>query len=577
MDPLAGDLGQRGQDERPRRHPRVGDGEARCGEATLTVEEQVQVENAGLVRDAAAFASPLTLDLEQPREQRRGLQLHLQERGGVEIGALGGPSHRGGFVDTGHGPHLEAGRAFRPGEARPQVRHAIVEVRPECDAGSFHAPSMPTQGPIPRIRRVPSSPATLPPELRTAVPGPRSLALAERLAHAEGPDVTCMSPAPIAWERAAGANVWDVDDNRFVDLGGGFGVANVGHAHPRVVAAVAEQAGTLLHTMGDVYPAAVKVELLEALAARFPGGGPARTVLGSSGADAVEIALKTALLATGRPGVLAFEGGYHGVALGVLDVTHRAWFKEPFAARLPDATRFARFGDVADVTRTAGSGEEVGCVIVEPVQGRGGERVPPRGFLRELRALCDERGWLLIADEVYTGFGRTGRWFACDHEDVVPDLLCVAKGLASGMPISACIGRASVMEAWPPSTGEARHTQTFLGHPPGCAAALASLETLADEKLVERAAATGARALRFLRARAESLPAIREVRGLGLMIGIECTSGDRAATACRRALERGVIALPSGERGEVLSVTPPLCIEPDALEAALATLVDCIA
>jgi 4-aminobutyrate aminotransferase/(S)-3-amino-2-methylpropionate transaminase len=424
-----------------------------------------------------------------------------------------------------------------------------------------------------------STEPTLPPELRTAIPGPRSRALAARLARVESRNVTCLAPEPpIFWERASGSNVWDVDGNRFVDLGGGFGVANVGHAHPRVVAALRDQSGQLLHAMGDVHPPAIKLELLEALAARFPGGEPARAVLGSSGSDAVEAALKTALLATGKPGLVAFEGAYHGLSLGALAATHRASFRAPFAALLSERTAFARYGEARDVLRAAGAAPApVGAVLVEPVQGRGGERVPPAGFLGALRELCDREGWLLIADEVYTGFGRTGRWFACEHAGVVPDLLCVAKGLASGMPISACIGRRAVMDAWPLSTGEALHTQTFLGHPPSCAAALASIAVLAEEKLVERAAEDGARALAWLRAHAAGRPRLREVRGLGLMLGIECDAPATALAACAEALRRGVILLPSGEDGRVLSVTPPLSIGSEALIRALAIVLEGLA
>ncbi|MDJ0851617.1 MAG: aspartate aminotransferase family protein [Myxococcota bacterium] len=422
-----------------------------------------------------------------------------------------------------------------------------------------------------------SAPPTLPPELRTEVPGPRSRALAERLGRVESRNVTLLSEPPIFWERAAGANVWDVDGNRFVDLGGGFGVANAGHAHPEVVEALRRQSERCLHAMGDVHPPAVKVELLEALCARFPGAGPARAVLGSSGADAVEAALKTAMLATGRAGVVAFEGGYHGLAFGALDVTSRDDFKQPFAARLPGRTSFARYGDAEDVKRAAEAAREpIGAVLVEPVQGRGGERVPPRGFLSALRERCDAEGWLLICDEVYTGFGRTGRWFACEHEGVVPDLLCVAKGLASGMPLSACLGRAEVMDAWPLSSGEALHTQTFLGHPASCAAALASMRVLEAEGRVAHAAAAGAAALRLLHERLDGHPAVREVRGLGLMIGVECDLPERAHRACAEALRRGLILLPSGDGGRVLSVTPPLCIETDALCAALERLAECL-
>jgi 4-aminobutyrate aminotransferase/(S)-3-amino-2-methylpropionate transaminase len=422
-----------------------------------------------------------------------------------------------------------------------------------------------------------SAPRTLPPALTTAIPGPRSRALAERLARVESRNVTCLDPAPIFWERAAGANVWDVDGNRFVDLGAGFGVANAGHAHPRVLAAVREQSGRLLHGMGDVHPSAVKVELLERLAALFPGGAAARAVLGSSGSDAVEIALKTAQLATGRAGVVAFEGAYHGLSLGALDATFRPAFREPFAARLPHATVFARFGDAADAERAAHDARvPIGAVLVEPIQGRGGERIPQGGFLAALRALCDREGWLLIADEVYTGFGRTGRWFACEHEGVAPDLLCAGKGLASGMPISACIGTRAVMDAWPPSRGEALHTQTFLGHPPGCAAALASIAVIEEEKLVARAAELGDAALAQLRARLAGRGGVADVRGRGLLLAVECETPERSLRACSEALQRGVIVVPSGDDGRVIALTPPLSIDADALAGALDALADCI-
>jgi 4-aminobutyrate aminotransferase/(S)-3-amino-2-methylpropionate transaminase len=431
------------------------------------------------------------------------------------------------------------------------------------------------------VSRLPADPAfrTQPPALLTAVPGARSRALAARLGRVESRNVTCLEPEPpIFWARAHASNVWDADGNRFVDLGAGFGVTNVGHGHPRVVEAVRRQAGELLHAMGDLHPAESKVALMEALVARFPGGGPARCVLGSSGSDAVEIAQKTALLASGRPGIVAFEGAYHGLTFGALELTFRPLFRDPFARRLSAPVSFARFGDVASVERAARAcPAPVGCVFVEPIQGRGGERIPPDGFLRDLRALCDREGWLLAADEVYTGFGRTGRLFACEHEDVVPDLLCVGKGLAGGMPLSACVGRAEWMDAWPPSSGEALHTQTFLGHPPGCAAALASLAVLDEEKLPERSAELGAGALARLRAALAGRPGIREVRGRGLLLAIECERPERALGACAEALRRGVICLPSGDVGEVVAMTPPLSIEAEILEAALDVVAACFA
>ncbi|HKK52719.1 MAG TPA: aminotransferase class III-fold pyridoxal phosphate-dependent enzyme, partial [Myxococcota bacterium] len=202
----------------------------------------------------------------------------------------------------------------------------------------------------------------------------------------------------------------------------------------------------------------------------------------------------------------------------------------------------------------------------------------PEGFLTGLRRLCDEHGWLLIADEVYTGCGRTGRFFACEHEGVVPDLLCVGKGLASGMPFSACLGRSEVFEAWPTSTGEALHTQTFLGHPVGCAAALASLEISTELDLASRSRALGEAALARLKERLRGCPAVREVRGRGLMIGIECIRPEISLAASGRLLERGYIVLPSGEGGRVLSLTPPLVIGEQALleacDALAETLLD---
>jgi len=421
-------------------------------------------------------------------------------------------------------------------------------------------------------------PSNLPPVIATAIPGPRSRALATRLGAVESRNVICVDPEPpIFWERASGSNVWDVDGNRFVDLTAAFGVSNVGHAHPGVSRAIAEQAGRLMHGLGDAHPSVVRLELLEALVRLFPGGVPARAILGSSGSDAVEMALETAILATGAPGIVAFEGAYHGLSLGARDATWRPMFREPFEARLPGLTAFARFGEARDVLRAARDcGAPVGAVLVEPIQGRGGERIPPEGFLSELRLICDTEGWLLIADEVYTGFGRTGRWFACDHEGVIPDLLCVAKGLASGMPISACLGRAEIMDAWPISDGEALGTQTFLGHPPSCAAALASIAALEAEKLIEHSAELGSAALERLRECCDQRPEIRDVRGRGLLMAVEVDSAERADRACVRALESGLIVLPSGDDGRVISICPPLCIDRGLLKLAIDLLIEAI-
>lgn len=434
-----------------------------------------------------------------------------------------------------------------------------------------------------RNREAGAAHATEPPALRTPVPGPESRSLADRLARVESRNVTALDPVPIFWERAQGANLWDVDGNRFVDLTAAFGVTNVGHAHPEVVAAISSQAESLLHGMGDVHPPRVKVELLERLATLYPKGDAAdapsiRTVLSSSGSDAVETAIKTAMLVSGKAGLVAFEGAYHGLSLGALDATWRRDFREPFDARLPNATRFVPYDDLDAIRRLAESeAAEIGAILVEPIQGRGGERVPTTGFLRGLRNLCDEFGWLLIADEIYTGLGRTGTTFACDHEKVVPDLLCVGKGLASGMPLSACMGLEEVFNAWPTSQGEALHTQTFLGHPASCAAGLASLRIALRDDLAGRAAKLGEEVRSRLADATNGFTSVQEVRGRGLMIGVECTAPSEALEIVREMLERGYVLLPSGDGGRVLSLTPPLSIGRDAILTACDELVACLA
>ncbi len=413
------------------------------------------------------------------------------------------------------------------------------------------------------------------------IPGPRSRKLAARLKAVESPGVTTLTDTwPVFWERGDGAFVWDVDGNQFTDLTAAFGVMSVGHANPVVARAVADQATTLLHGMGDVHPPAAKVALLEALRDVTPAGLD-RAVLGMNGADAVEAALKCAELVTGRPGVIAFEGAYHGLGGGALSVTARRDFRDPFAGRLAGATTFAEFPrteEAADrvlsglrrkLSRRGSGLPPTGALIVEPIQGRGGVVVPPAGFLKALRGLCDDFDLLLIADEIFTGLGRTGRRFAVEHEDVVPDLLCVGKALGGGMPISACVGNDRAIGGWPAATGEALHTSTFLGHPGSCAAAVASLSQL--DALRGRAESLGERA----RAIFAAAP-VEDVRGRGLMIGIELDSGERAFAAVEEALQRGVILLPSGERGEVLSITPPLTIAESDLEAALEVVLDCI-
>jgi 4-aminobutyrate aminotransferase/(S)-3-amino-2-methylpropionate transaminase len=410
------------------------------------------------------------------------------------------------------------------------------------------------------------------PQLCTAIPGPRSLELGRRLARVECPEVTCAAEPPIFWQRGLGANVWDADGNRFVDLSAGFGAAVLGYSHPEIAGAISRQAQQLQHALGDVSPADVRVELLEALARVLPGD-LGFAILSASGSDAVESALKTALVATGRAGVIAFEGAYHGLGLGALDATHRADFRGPFLARLAGRTRFAPWGDAGRVRVLLEAGD-VGAILFEPIQGRGGLRMPPPGFVAELRRLADASGALLIADEVYTGLGRTGNWLACEWEGVLPDVVALGKALGGGLALSACAGREAVMRRWPASRGEALHTHTHLGNPVSCAAGLATLRVLERDRLPSRARSEGERWLGQLRARLEQLPGVRDVRGRGLLVGIELDSGERARRATHGLLRAGWIALAEGPRADVIALTPPLDAPRELLDAATDALVE---
>jgi len=378
--------------------------------------------------------------------------------------------------------------------------------------------------------------------------------------------------------------VVDADGNVYVDLTSGFGASAIGHRHPRVVAAVRAQSERLLHALGDLYPSDVKIDLLARLAELAPWPD-ARVILGLGGADAVEAALKSAMLATGRPGVVAFEGGYHGLAHGPLSACGYARaFRDPFAAQLSPHVTFVPWPD-ADTDGSAALRDveaawptsAPGALLVEPIQGRGGVRIPPPGFLAGLAELCASRGTLLVADEIFVAHGRTGARWQSVADGVLPDLICTGKALGGGLPVSACIGRAEVMAAWGDPEGAAIHTGTFFGHPLGCAAALAALDVIDDEGLIARAASVGAAFSGSLRARIERHAAVREVRGAGLAIGVVLDRGDRTLATLRALLERGWLVLPAGCDAEVLQIVPPLNVEPALLEAFATTLEDVLA
>ncbi|MDB5071868.1 MAG: Aminotransferase class-III [Candidatus Eremiobacteraeota bacterium] len=410
----------------------------------------------------------------------------------------------------------------------------------------------------------------------TAVPGPMSRALAAELAQFEAPGVTYLAADyPVFWASASGATVTDVDGNRYLDLTSAFGVAATGHTNPRVAEAIAAQARNLIHGMGDVHPTRVRTELLLRLSELAPGDLQ-QTYLSASGAEAIEFALKTAYLATGKPRTIAYQGAYHGLSLGALEVAGIEKFRTPFAPLVADRATFLPYpgadasveSALANVRDALDRDADIGAILLEPIQGRGGVIVPPDGFLRALRDLCYGRGILMILDEIYTGFGRTGTMFACERENVVPDLLCIGKALGGGVPIAATMGSVRVMSAWPASTGEALHTSTFLGNPLTCAAALANLDEIArlDVPALVRAQEG---VLRERLGRLRRAPDVRDVRGRGFLWAVELDSAALANRAVVRGLANGVILLQSGPTGTSITIAPPPTIAPAQLRRAL--------
>jgi len=454
----------------------------------------------------------------------------------------------------------------------------------------------------------------------------------------ESRNVTFLDPAggwPVVWQRAKGVHVWDAEGKKYLDLTAAFGVAAAGHANPRVVRAGQKQMSRLLHAMGDVHPHPLKALLARELsrltferwsednsgihlhrAANKQETKPkaqnsnirektwrldtGKTMFCNSGFEAVEAALKTAILATGRPGIIAFKGGYHGLGYGALQATHRPHFRSPFRLQLAEFGNFVPFpaeasssgrqqklsADANALPKLEGAirqifrSRKIGAILVEPIQVRGGINIPPTGFLPLLRRLCDEHGALLVLDEIYTGFGRTGKWFACEHTQTLPDVICLGKALTGGFPLSACVGRAELMDAaWPASNGEAIHTSTFLGHPVGCAMALAQIKEIEDQGLVERSARLGEILLDALEVLTRDATTSRvSARGLGLLAGLELqhdngTAATQPALATiKTMLHQGFILLPEGEHANVISFTPPLIISENQIKSAMTHL-----
>lgn len=402
--------------------------------------------------------------------------------------------------------------------------------------------------------------------------GPRARRLSRGLARWEAPGINAVPAGGVAmvWQAARGANVWDTDGNRYIDLTAGFGVAAVGHAHPAVVAAIEAQSRQLLHGLGDAAAHPLRIDLARRLARRAPVD-EAQVYWAVSGADAVEVAIKSAVLHTGRAAVLAFDPGYHGLSLGALAATSRPAFRRPFRAQLHRHVRRLPFGAPRAAIAATLEDRAVACALVEPVVGREGVLVPADGWLAELARSCRRTGTLLAADEIFTGFGRMGSWFAVDRDAVRPDLLCCGKALGGGLPIGAVVGRRDVFAAWKDG-GEARHTGTFIAHPLAMAAGLTVLDLLARHRLPARADRLGASIGARLAGLAGRHPIVADCRGRGLLWGIETLDAASARGAAETARAHGVLVLAGGPAGSVLQIAPPLTISRRQLTAALDVL-----
>jgi 4-aminobutyrate aminotransferase len=418
------------------------------------------------------------------------------------------------------------------------------------------------------------------PYLATQIPGPEALAVVSRSRQAVTPSLPYAYP--LAVKKAQGMMVEDVDGNRFLDCAAGIAVCSTGHCHPRVVQAIREQAGRLIHICGADFYDPMYVTLAERLCRLAPGNGNKKVFLGNSGAEAVEAAFKLARYHTGRSQVIAFFGAFHGRTMGAVSLTgSNPTYRKDFRPLVSGVTHIP-FGycyrcsynltypecDLACVSyiedelfaRTLHP-DEVAAIFVEPVQGEGGYIVPPPGWLARLRALCDKHGILLVADEVQSGVGRTGKFFSVEHWDVEPDILCSAKALASGMPVSAMIARGEVMD-WPIGA----HGSTFGGNPVACAAALATIDVIEQEKLMENATLVGGQLMDKLRELAVESRLIGDVRGLGLMIGIEMVKDKETKAKAKQeakdvvleCFKRGVLLLTCGPNS--IRFSPPLVI-----------------
>jgi 4-aminobutyrate aminotransferase/(S)-3-amino-2-methylpropionate transaminase len=403
-------------------------------------------------------------------------------------------------------------------------------------------------------------------DLKTAVPGPRSAEVLARLQKSVAAPLAITFPVVAA--EARGATLTDVDGNTFIDFAGGVGCLNVGHSHPQVVQAAQEQLEKFAHTDFTIVPYEVYADLSERLIERAPFTGPAKAAFFNSGAEAVENAVKFARAHTGRSAVIGFEGAFHGrTALARARTTKTHPYKAGLGPFAPEVYRVP-FNDLAAFDRawrTLVAPEDVAAIVFEPVQGEGGFIPATPEFVQGLRSICDEHGIVLVCDEVQSGFARTGRFFAIEHFGVEPDLITVAKSIAAGIPLSGVLGKAAIMDA--PVEGGVGGT--FVGNPVAQAAALAVLDVIDEEGLVDRSAAIGETMRARMLAWQERFAEVRDVRGLGSMLAIELSSSDLASRVVEEALHRGLLLLKAGVEGRAIRVLVPLVVTDGELAEAL--------
>lgn len=434
---------------------------------------------------------------------------------------------------------------------------------------------------------------------RTPLPGPRSRAILERKEAVVPRALSVYVPAVVA--RAEGALVHDVDGNTFIDMSGGIGCMNVGHSASAVRHGIAAQAARFTHTDFSVIPYESYVSLAERLVALAPGEGAHKAAFFNSGAEAVENAVKFARAHTGRQALVAFSAGFHGRTLLTMSLTSKVHpYKEGFGPFAPEVYRapyaycyrcplglrhpdcgVACADAVEQMFTTQVAAETVAAMVIEPIQGEGGFVVPPAAFLQRLESMCRERGIDFIADEVQTGYGRTGRFFACEHFGIAPDLVVVAKSMAAGMPLSGVIGRAEVMDA----PGDSTIGGTYVGNPVALAAAHAVLDEVAEHDLLGAATRLGVRIrTRFLEMQ-QRYACIGDVRGVGAMMALELVTDRQTkepaaaltARVLRRAVEQGAIYLRAGIHHNVIRVLAPLILSDEELDEALGVLDDAFA